>query len=151
MTKNIIAQIIGENSSGMTALEIWTCDTSGYLKKLVYSHEWFANGSTSKGYIDGLADAIDCCLNAQNYLDFHGCDTDSETGEIVQYDETKYTDVVASYDSKTKTWSAGSRLGQSSEILDALMIAKILPADEDHNPDCLTAKALANLKFTNAK
>jgi hypothetical protein len=151
MTKNIKAQIIGEQSSGMTALEIWTYYKSGDLKKLVYAHEWFANGGGQKGYLDGLADVIDCCLDAQNYLDFDGCDTDDETGKIVQYDKTKYTDVVASYDSKTKTWSAGSRMGQSSEILDALMIAKILPADEDHDPDCATAKALANLKFITAK
>lgn len=120
------ARLIGESSAGMTAVEIYKDDT------LVWSHIWFEQGATTQGYIRGLCEAWDCMLDCNDYDQFEGGLYD-EDGEPVPVDDSSTTGVILEYDGRT--WKAGEdarRMGQSEEILDACMVAGIVPTDGAH-------------------
>lgn len=136
------AQLIGENSAGMTAVEIF--DNAGTL---VWSHMWFENGASKRGYIDGLCAAWDCLVDCGDVDGFDGGAFD-EDGEPVVFNDGATTGVMLEYDSDSKTWTIGDDarcLGQSSEIVDACMIAGLIPADDDHEDqaDDADVKAVA--------
>ncbi len=127
------AKLIGESSAGMTAIEIYDND------KLVWSHQYFTNGASHNGYIDGLCQVYDDMLNCADYAQYDGCDGyEDDNGEFVPEDFDVYpeTGVMLEFDSSTKKWTIGDdarRLGQSDEIVDACMIAGLIPADDQHD------------------
>lgn len=60
------AKIIGETSAGLTAVEIYKNNT------LIWSLDFFAQGATFQGYIDGLREAYDTatdCANVESWMD----------------------------------------------------------------------------------
>ena len=125
--KKYEARLIGETSAGMTAVEIYKNED------LVWSHYYFTNGATYKGYIDGLCQAVDDMINLDSVDEYEGCDQD-EDGNVIQYDDSTTTGVIASYTS-AGGWDVSDdfrRYGRSHEIIDALMVAGIVPEDEDH-------------------
>ena len=119
------ARLIGERSAGMTAVEIH--DGNG---KLIWSHKWFLDGCSASGYVDGLRDAIDCMRNCANVRKFEGY---TDNPQLIDVEDD--TGIMAIYDTRTG-WSLGDdahTMGQqSSEIVDALMLAGLLPANAEH-------------------
>lgn len=119
------ARLIGERSAGMTAVEIY--DGNG---DLVWSRQWFEDGCSTSGYLDGLRDVVDCMRGCAGVRTWEGY-TDAPQAIDVNDD----TGVMAIYDSRTG-WSLGEDArgmgDQSSEIVDALMLAGLLPADAEH-------------------
>lgn len=128
---NATAKLIGESSGGMTAVEI--CEDG----KLVWSHRWFDDGCSTAGYLSGLRDAIDCMRRAADWSGFDGGEYD-EDGDPVSMDDGSTTGVMLVYDTSSG-WALGEDAramgGQSSEIVDALMIAGIIPSDGEENGD----------------
>lgn len=123
------AKLIGESSAGMTAVEIY--DNPGTL---VWSHRWFDDGATGSGYIKGLCDAWDCMVDCADVDVFEGGAFD-EDGDPIAFDDGATTGVMLEYDGDSKTWTIGDDarcLGQSMEIVDACMIAGLIPADDSH-------------------
>lgn len=121
------AMLIGEKSAGMTGVEIRKDDGT-----LVWSHIWFEDGATEQGYIRGLCDAWECMLDCNDYDQYEGGLYD-EDGEPVPVDDGPTTGVILEYDGRV--WTAGGdarRMGQSEEILDACMVAGIVPTDGAH-------------------
>jgi len=138
------AQLIGETSAGMTAIEIYNSD-----EELVWSHLYFANGATTGGYIDGLCQVYDDMTNCAEVEDYDGCDYD-EDGNVVVYDDSETTGVIATFDSE-KGWELEENFylfGQSVEIVDALMSAGIIEKDDDHEDrlDDVAAKIAEYIK-----
>ena len=124
----ITATLIGETTGGMTAIEIHDSET------LVYSHRWFADGASTSGYIRGLCEAVDCMKRCADWQQFDGREVD-EDGEVVAMDTERTTGGVLSYSAETG-WVVPEdfrNYGQSVEIVDALMSAGIIAADEDHD------------------
>jgi len=135
------AQLIGESSAGMTAVEIFDNDDN-----LVWSHMWFEDGASKRGYIDGLCAAWDCLVDCADVDSFDGGAFD-EDGEPVVFNDGATTGVMLEYDSDSKTWTIGDDArccgGQSMEIVDACMIAGLIPADDDHDEGDADALAVA--------
>jgi len=124
----MIARLIGERSAGMVAVEIWDADN------LVWSHMWFADGATSTGYINGLADAARCILDCDDYDAWDGNSADDNDGVCVQYDNVDTTGVVLEYDSETQQIGEVDRsYGLGGEIIDALMLLGTLDPDDEHD------------------
>lgn len=124
------AQLIGEKSGGMTAVEIY-----GDGGDLVWSHRWFDAGCAGAGYVDGLCDALDCIMDCADVYGFDGGEVDDD-GDAVAMDTESTTGVMLEYDTAAG-WSLGEAArthGQSAEIVDALMLAGLLGADAEH-PD----------------
>lgn len=122
------AQLIGERSAGMTAVEIYDENND-----LVWAHSWFDNGCSTSGYISGLCDAFDCMADCADVAMFDGGEIDDD-GTPVAMDTESTTGVMLEYDTKTG-WSLGDdgrTLGQSSEIIDACMAVGLIAADGDH-------------------
>jgi hypothetical protein len=122
------ALLIGERSAGMTAVEIY--NDSG---ELVWAHRWFTDGCDRSGYIAGLCDAYDCMRQCADVAGYDGCDVD-EDGAPVPFDTEDTTGVMLQYDTASG-WSLGAdarSLGQSHEIIDALMLAGMIETDEEH-------------------
>lgn len=121
------AQLIGESSAGMTGVEIW----DGV--DLVWSHSYFANGSSTQGYIDGLCQAWDDMRGCADVSGYEGGEV-GDDGEPVLLDSDRTTGVLLEFDSETNTWTLGDdagRLGQSREIVDACILAGLIDgADE---------------------
>lgn len=133
------AKLIGEGSAGMTAVEIYDNDGS-----LVWAHKWFDNGCTREGYIAGLADAVECMRNCEQYGMFENGEID-EDGDAVPLDTYPTTGVMLEYDTQGG-WALGAdarSLGQSSEIIDALMLAGLLPKDAEHEDRSVDTAAVA--------
>lgn len=136
------SKLIGELSAGMTAVEIYDNGDD-----LVWSHRWFDNGCTGDGYVAGLIDAVNCMRDCAAVSGFDGGEIDSD-GDPIPIDTHPTTGVMLIYDTETG-WALGDdarRMGQSGEIIDALMLAGILAKDEehaDHAGDAIVA-ALAN-------
>ena len=123
------AELIGESSAGMTAVQIY--DSNG---DLVWSCEWFGGGATTYYYRQGLCDAWDCMYRCADWRDFDGCAEDDD-GNPIDFDCAATTGIILEYDSDTDTWTPGDaarHMGQSGEILDACMAAGLIPADADH-------------------
>jgi hypothetical protein len=124
------ARLIGESSAGLTAVEIFDRDNN-----LVWSHVWFSGGASRRGYIDGLCAAWDCMVNC-DYV--NGCDGGAydDDGEPIVFDDGATTGVMLEYNSDNKQWMIGDDArclgGQSMEIVDACMIAGLIPVDDDH-------------------
>lgn len=138
------AQLIGETSAGMTAIEIYNSNGD-----LVWSHMYFADGATAGGYIDGLSQVYDDLTNCADVEDYDGCDYDEE-GNVVCYDDSDTTGVIATFDSE-KGWELSEDFyifGQSVEIIDALMAAGIIEKDDDHEDrfDDVAAKIAEYIK-----
>ena len=121
----MIAKLIGERSAGMTVVEIYDG------ANLVWSHMYFADGATQRGYISGLCQAYDDMVGCADVGLYEGCDID-EDGEVIQYSDDDTSGTILEYDSETGTWTVGYRYGQSDEILDALMLIGAIPADDMH-------------------
>lgn len=124
------AFLIAESSTGMTAIEIYNNET-----ELVWSTMFFENGATARGYIDGLFAAYECLRNAADVADYEGGDVD-EDGRPVKYDnDDTYTAWTLSYDTESGKWTVYDdfrKYGQGREIIDAMMLAGIIPADDEH-------------------
>jgi len=119
------AKLIGESTGGMTAVEIYNGAT------LVWSHSFFSDGATERGYIDGLKQVIDDMLACEDVADFEGGEFD-DSGNPVLIDDADTTGVVCEYDGAAGKWTAGDlTLGQSTEIPAALMRLGMLDADEE--------------------
>jgi hypothetical protein len=129
------AYLIGETSGGMTAVEIR--DDRGIF---VWSCMWFGNGATADGYLSGLQTVIGAMLNADDWKEWEEGDRE-EDGRPVRYDveyEGCTTGVICSYDTDTKEWTVEDdwrNYGQSGEIVEALMLAGIVEADDDFDAD----------------
>lgn len=124
------AQLIGESSAGMTAVEIYNDN-----EDLVWSNNWFANGATGSYYNYGLCEAWDCMRDCADVADYDGGEF-GDDGEPVPMDVAATTGIILEYDSNTNTWAMGAdarNMGQSEEILDACMSAGLLPADDIHD------------------
>jgi len=122
------AQLIGERSAGMTAVEIYSDNND-----LVWAHRWFGNGCRTSGYISGLCDAFDCMADCADAAMFDGGEIDEDAAPVAM-DTESTTGVMLEYDTKTG-WSLGEEarnLGQSSEIIDACMVAGLIGADDEH-------------------
>lgn len=123
------ALLIGERSAGMTAVEVYNDNND-----LVWAHRWFDNGCSTSGYISGLCDAFDCMRQCADVAMFDGGEIDDD-GDPVAMDTETTTGVMLEYDTETG-WSLGDEgrtLGQSSEIIDACMVAGLIEADDDHD------------------
>jgi len=127
MGKRISAQLIGERSAGMTAVEIYEADN------LVWSHMWFGDGCSQQGYISGLRDALRCLCQPEDWQGWDGGDYDDD-GTPTLYDNGDTTGVIIERISGGE-WIVGDRYGQSDEILDALIAEGIVPQDADYDPD----------------
>lgn len=60
------AKIIGETSAGLTAVEIYK------NKNIIWSMDFFAQGASAQGYIDGLRAAYDTaidCANVESWME----------------------------------------------------------------------------------
>lgn len=125
------AFLIAESSAGMTAVEIYNNDET----ELVWSTMFFKHWATDRGYIDGLFDAYQCLRNAADVAGYEGGDVD-EDGCPVKYDnDDTYTAWTLSYDTESGKWTVYDdfrKYGQGREIIDAMMLAGIIPADEEH-------------------
>lgn len=127
MTK---AHLIGDSSSGMTAVEIYEGD------ELVWSYTWFKDGCGSNGYLIGLIDACDCMRRCADWSSDYEISDRDDDGPIL-YNSGATTGVIMEYDTATG-WAIGDDargLGQSEEILDACMSAGLVPRDDEHNAD----------------
>jgi hypothetical protein len=93
----IYAELIGENSAGLTVVQIYDND------KLVWSHNYFPSGASDDWYNRGLRQAYDDMIACEQYQEYEGCDIDD--GEIVDYANDGY--VVLRYTPSTKTWKLG--------------------------------------------
>jgi hypothetical protein len=98
---------------------------------------YFADGATSSGYINGLCQVVDDMMGCADVGDYEGCDYD-DNGDVVQYDDNDNTGVIVSYNSETKKWTIGDAddpryYGQSTEIVDALMLTGLLTPDAGHD------------------
>ena len=113
----IQAKLIGEKSGGLTAVEIWDKD------ELVWSHLYLRDGCADAGYRKGLHQAYKDMVGAANWATYDGCDRDDD-GDVIQYsvgdDEIVICDPIA------HLWTRGQRMGQSDEILDALILAGLI-------------------------
>jgi len=122
------AHLIGERSAGMTAVEI--INDSGHL---VWAHRWFDEGGSTAGYIAGLCAAYDAMVDCADVALFDGGEIDDD-GAPVEMDTETTTGGMLEYDTATG-WD-GSEIdrsyGQSREIIDALMLADLIPADDEH-------------------
>lgn len=126
------ARLIGEKSAGMTAVEIYNGNGD-----LVWSHRYFDDGATHRGYINGLQQAWDDMRNCADVSDYEGGMVDDD-GEPEIMDCDGYTGIMLEYDSETDTWTIGEdarRLGQSAEIVDACMIAGLIDSDGEQDVD----------------
>lgn len=123
------ARLIGERNAGMTAVEIFDGEDN-----LVWANQWFDNGCTTSGYIDGLCDAFDCMHQCDDVEMFDGGQIDDD-GKPVAIDTEATTGVMLEYATESG-WSLGEdarTLGQqSSEIIDACMAAGLIEADDYH-------------------
>jgi len=136
------ALLIGEQSAGMTAVEIFDGEDN-----LVWAHRWFDNGCSTAGYISGLCDAFDCMRQCADVAMFDGGETDDD-GDPVAMDTESTTGVMLEYSTETG-WSIGDgarTLGQSSEIIDACMVVGLVEADDVHedHADSDVVVAIAN-------
>jgi len=123
------ARLIGERSAGMTAVEIFDGE-----ENLVWAHRWFDNGCSTSGYISGLCDAVDCMRQCADVAMFDGGEIDDD-GDPVAMDTEATTGVMLEYDT-AGGWALGEdgrHLGQSSEIIDALMLAGVIDPDNEHD------------------
>lgn len=122
------ALLIGERSAGMTAVEIFDREET-----LVWAHRWFDNGCTTSGYIYGLCDAFDCMRKCADVVRFDGGEIDDD-GEPVAMNTESTTGVMLEYDTEGgwRLREDARTLGQSSEIIDACMVAGLIEADDDH-------------------
>ena len=123
------ACLIGERSAGMTAVEIYNNDGN-----LIWSHRYFDDGATHRGYIDGLIQAWDDMRGCADVADYEGGMVDDD-GSPELMDDSSYTGIMLEYDSDTDTWTIGEdarRLGQSHEIVDACMLVGLIAVDADH-------------------
>ena len=138
------AKLIGESAAGMTAVEIY--NDEGVL---VWARQWFTDGCSSSGYVEGLRDVVDCMRNCANVRRFEGGEVD-DNGDPVRMDVEETTGVMAVYDSRSG-WALGDDargLGeQSSEIVDALMVAGLVPTDSEHE-DRLGSEVMASIQQT---
>jgi len=128
----MIAKLIGEKSAGMTAVEIYNGKN-----ELVWSHMYFKDGASSNGYFSGLCQVVDDMIGCADIDNYDGCDHDDD-GEVILYDDNDYTGIIIEYNGETKKWTLGNidkprYLGQSAEIVDALMIAGLIDKDADHD------------------
>lgn len=115
------AKLIGESSAGMTAVEIYD-----NTNNLVWSKRYFEYGATAQGYKTGMLDAYNDMINCG---DVSGYDISDDNEE---HDTDDTTGVVCEYDSDTDSWTGGNYcLGQSTEIVAALMMVGKLPVDDD--------------------
>ena len=123
------AKLIGESSAGATVVQIYNNEND-----LVWSHQYFANGATDRGYIDGLCQVIDDMMACADYEQYEGCDYDDD-GDIIDYDTDNYTGVMIEYDSDCKKWELGESpyMGQSEEIIKALILSGKLDGAEYNN------------------
>lgn len=122
------AYLIGEKTGGMTAVEIFN-----YVG-LVWSSEWLSDGCSAGGYVAGLCRAFDAMADCTNVDCYEGQALD-EDGNMIYFDDTESTGVMLEYDSSTGVWIAGECArthGQSSEIVDACMVAGLVSPDEEH-------------------
>lgn len=123
------ALLIGERSAGMTAVEIFDADNN-----LVWAHQYFQMGATTGEYIAGMCQVWDDMVGCTDVADYEGGDYD-EDGEPVDMDDADTTGVILEYDSESGTWTVGPdarRMGQSEEVLDACMLAGLIPPDAEH-------------------
>lgn len=125
------AYLIGEKSAGMTAVEIYNNNDN-----LVWSHMYFQNGATHDGYVNGLCQVVDDMINCADVDNYDRCDYDEE-GDVNLYDDNDSTGVILSYDSDTQRWELKDEgdpryYGQSTEVVDALMLAGLLDKDDEH-------------------
>lgn len=125
------AFLIAERSAGMTAVEIRNAEDT----EIVWSTMFFENGATHRGYIDGLFDAYECLRNAADVADYDGGDFDEDGNPVVYDNDDEHTAWTLSYDTESGKWTVCDefrRYGQGREIIDAMMLAGIVPADEEH-------------------
>jgi hypothetical protein len=123
------AYLIGEKSGGMTAVEIY--DDVG----LAWSAEWFAAGCSADGYVAGLCQAFDAMADCGAGVAHYEGQALDEEGNMIAFDDGEHTGVMLEYDSIKGSWSAGECArthGQSSEIVDACMVAGLVAPDEEH-------------------
>lgn len=105
----IAAQLIGEITAGMTAVEVVDVDTNTVLQ----SAEWFGNGATEASYIQGLQQVYE-------YMQAAGEELQIDSNAKV-YDNTSYTRIVLSYYPDEDRWEMGELAGaQSAELPQAL-------------------------------
>jgi hypothetical protein len=139
------SRLIGEKSAGMTAVEIYHNNGD-----LLWSHRYFADGATHQGYIDGLCQAWDDMHGCADVAEYEGNDLDDD-GDPTLYDDSQYTGIMLEYDSDTDTWTIGDYdrgCGhQSTEIVDACMVAGLVDSDGEGNTDDNVVQAI--LKYIN--
>lgn len=124
------AYLIGEKSCGMTAVEILY---DQYC--MAWSAEWVADGCSAEGYVTGLCKAFDAMADCGGGVDHYGGQALDEDGNMIYFDTTENTGIMLEYNSITGVWKAGKCArthGQSSEIVDACMIAGLVAPDEEH-------------------
>ena len=124
------AQLIGERSAGLTAVEIYSDDG-----ELVWSNTYFDDGASDAYYTRGLFDAWSDMRNAAEVQDYEGGNFD-EAGNPQAIDIYSSTGVMLEYSTSDNNWSIGDdarTLGQSREIVDACMLAGLIPADDEHD------------------
>lgn len=106
--------LYGEMSAGATIVSIEGDDGMRVIDE-------FSRGATQDEYINGLAD-VATVLVAGDIPDYEG-------------DEASLTGLtpILTHDTESDRWEIGNLdAGQSVEIVDALIILGILPADPDH-------------------
>jgi hypothetical protein len=112
--KNVKAQIIGETSAGMVAVMIFEDD------KLVWSHDYFSNGSTESQYHANMQCAREDAEACEDWREFDGCDRDEEDN-VVNYNRYDTNWIVAEYTTHPNAeWTAGNTLrhdGMSEDFL----------------------------------
>jgi len=144
----VTANLIGESSGGMTSIEIWDWEK---FPKLVWSCRWFDNGATEAGYLSGLQTVVNCMKNADAWKEWEEGDRE-EDGTPVCYDteeEESTTGVLCIYDTHTKQWEINKNwrnYGQSGEIVEALMLAGLVEADDEFEADDMVSSVSLKLK-----
>jgi len=134
------AKLIGETTGGMTAVEIYDDD------QLVWSHGYFGNGATKRGYIEGLCQVLDDMINCEDVEDYDGCDRDYN-GDVILHDTCSTTGIIAEYCAGKWTLTDDyRRYGQSVELIDALMLIKIIQPDSEHEDWAQNSVAVAIAK-----
>ena len=139
------AQLIGESSAGMTAVNIYDAENNP-----VWGHRRFDAGPTQSGYVQGMKHAWDCMRDCDDVHSYEGGMVE-EDGDPMDMDSDVSTGIMLEYDSVTKKWTIGEdarSLGQSREIVDACMIAGLIPTDDEHEDtvDAVAEEIAAHIK-----
>jgi hypothetical protein len=112
MKKDTTARLIGEETAGMIAVEIWECG------KLVWSHNYTMDGATYEQYDEICRQAGDDMINAKDWRDYDGGDM-NEDGKPVLQNCCPETGVVVEYKPLTKSLItvAGYDMGMTGDVI----------------------------------